>query len=181
MRLLTESYPLHSTCCCEHSGYQAGQAMAAAQPSAEPTPQNQVLAPRRPRSAYNLWFPKGDAQRSAAPQTGHLPVSSAGAGRCRQRRLRQLPLTHPVLRASAPCLQQHLAFLQGWKAYIAPKITQLLTLLAGQEVARNLAVAQVSAGPACRLWLQACRRWLAAGQAAGHAKRGQAHGARQLW
>ncbi|KAL4444346.1 hypothetical protein ABPG75_012083 [Micractinium tetrahymenae] len=43
----------------------------------------------------------------------------------------------------APSQNQHLAFLRGWKTHITPKITQLLTLLAGQEVARNLAVAQV--------------------------------------
>jgi hypothetical protein len=67
--------------------------------------------------------------------------------------------TAPVLATAGPCTSsgdpqqhqpaplpatsgQHMAFLQSYRASITPKFQQLLTLLAGQEVARNLAVAQ---------------------------------------
>ena len=70
--------------------------------------------------------------------------------------------TAPVLATAAPCTSdvkqpvaplpstsdQHMAFLQSYRASITPKFQQLLTLLAGQEVARNLAVAQASRGAA---------------------------------
>lgn len=64
----------------------------------------------------------------------------------------------PVLPTGGPCTTsqqqqpaapvpstsgQHAAFLHSYRAIISPKFQQLLTLLAGQEVARNLAVAQI--------------------------------------
>lgn len=42
-----------------------------------------------------------------------------------------------------PC-QQQLAFLQTWRESIQPRLSQLLALLGNQEVAKNLALAQVS-------------------------------------
>lgn len=67
-------------------------------------------------------------------QTGAAPLAVAAAPPVQQ---------PPPSPAAPPSQQQHLAFLQGWKSSIAPKLQQLLTLLAGQEVACNLAVAQI--------------------------------------
>ncbi|PSC72553.1 ALG-2 interacting isoform B [Micractinium conductrix] len=74
------------------------------------------------------------APSSAAGSTGGRPAQAPGA-------MQQVPAG--VAAEPAPASQQHLAFLQSWRSQIAPRLTQLLTLLAGQEVARNLAVAQV--------------------------------------
>ena len=78
------------------------------------------------------------------PSSGVCSVTGAGpvlptGGPCTTSQQQQQPAA-PVPSTSG----QHAAFLHSYRAIISPKFQQLLTLLAGQEVARNLAVAQAS-------------------------------------
>lgn len=49
----------------------------------------------------------------------------------------------PQAPAPAPA-SQHLPFLQAWSQSVQPRITQMLAVLGGQEVAKSLVLAQVS-------------------------------------
>lgn len=53
--------------------------------------------------------------------------------------------------ARPPLNAQHVLFLHNWQLVLGPKMEQLLSLLGQQEVARNLALAQVGAAPSASL------------------------------